>query len=220
MGSIGDRRGTCRHGTEGANMIEPREYADKIRASWRNSTQGILDTCKVAHEARSNGALRDVANELVGVMDRATLAKLAIIGETSWPAHAADVLPPHWGTIYELTKLDPAELSNRLVDGSITPRVQRKTISGWRKGWTTIPTSSPLPTAIPPGWDGVERRKNAPALVKAADSLDSVVAFCEGARKAGKPNEYVGKVKPARLTMAIAFLQAVLAAEQQGSSKP
>src|SRR5579859_1884347 len=200
MGSIGDRRGTCRHGTEGANMIEPREYADKIRASWRNSTQGILDTCKVAHEARSNGALRDVANELVGVMDRATLAKLAIIGETSWPAHAADVLPPHWGTIYELTKLDPAELSNRLVDGSITPRVQRKTIAEWRKGGT-LNALPPMPTTtVPPvpGWDGVERRKNAPALVKAADSLDSVVAFCEGARKAGKPNEYVGKVKPAR----------------------
>jgi hypothetical protein len=43
-------------------------------------------------------------------------------------------LPPSVFTLYELTKLPDAMLREKLKDGSITPRLERKEVAGWRRG--------------------------------------------------------------------------------------
>jgi hypothetical protein len=39
------------------------------------------------------------------------------------------VLPPHWGTLYELTKLSDDEFEEKLADGTINPEMERKDIA-------------------------------------------------------------------------------------------
>jgi hypothetical protein len=40
------------------------------------------------------------------------------------PTHVS-LLPPHWGTLHALTKLDPDEFDEKLTDGTINPEMTR-----------------------------------------------------------------------------------------------
>lgn len=167
----------------------PQDYAKAIRDAWRGSTQSVLDACKAAKEAKYAKCLYETSNELVGVVDRSTLVKLARIGECAvfYQPGAASVLPQSWGTLYELVKLGDAELQARW--GDITPALQRKVVAKWR---------FLKPPQMPP-------QQNAPA----PKTLEGAVKTLDALRKAGKPADYVGQIKPGQLRAAIMFLQAI-----------
>lgn len=44
------------------------------------------------------------------------------------PTHVSH-LPPHWGTLYELTKLPDDVFQTKLADGTIHPEMQRKDVA-------------------------------------------------------------------------------------------
>jgi hypothetical protein len=186
-------------------MSDPQILAGEIKDAWRGSTEGVLRACKAAATARATGCLSVVIAELTGIVDPSTLRRLAIIGECAHIQAANPAsLPPNWGTLYELTKLDETDFRSKCSFGSITPALQRGTVTGWLKTakvatqTTTAAAGSPSP---------------APANVKVALTLESALDMLDTLRQSGKPVEYVGKVKPARIQLAIAFLQAILAAE-------
>jgi hypothetical protein len=43
-------------------------------------------------------------------------------------AHVS-LLPPSWGTLYEISKLDDASFAAKIADGTINPEAQRKDIA-------------------------------------------------------------------------------------------
>lgn len=183
--------------------MTPEQFADTIQAEWRGSTEAVLRACKAAADARAAGCLTGVESELKArrVLDPSTLRRLAIIGERPDILAIGHRLPPRWGTIYELTKLKPTDLADKLRDDAINPSMERSTVTGWLR--PALPTPTPTPT--PAG-----------NVVSLPDALRQLTKL----RKDHKPSEFVGECKPAELRMAIAFLQAVADAQkaQQGST--
>jgi hypothetical protein len=186
--------------------MQPQDYATAITASWRGSTQAILDACNAAMQAKADGCLASVAALVSATVDRSTLARLAIIGECR-ALYAADpaMLPPAWGTLYEMTKV--ANLADRLASGEINPRIARSVVTSWHRA------PNPAAGAI------VASTTAAPATVPA--TLEDVIGVLGKMRKAGaKPADMVGKVKPADLRLAITFLQAIEAASKVAGATP
>jgi hypothetical protein len=198
------------YGAGGAVMSDPQTLAGEIKDAWRGSTESVLRACAKAAEARSDGCLNDVAGELRGVVDPSTLRRLAIIGECAHIQAANPAsLPPSWGTLYELTKLAEGAFRARYAAGEITPGLQRGTVAGWLKDAkdARVAVQTAIAAALAPF------PNPAPAKAQGALTVEGALDILDTLRQSGKPAEYVGKVKPARIQLAIAFLQAILAAE-------
>lgn len=178
---------------------EPKDYAAAITKAWKGSTQNILDACSAAMMAKADGVLGDVTSLCAGVVDRSTLARLALIGECR-DLYAVDAatLPPAWGTLYELTKVP--NLADKIASGEVTPTIQRSVVTGWYR----VPKANGAAVAA--------------AVAGQPATLGGAIKTLEGLRKAGaKPADLVGQVKPGQIRLAIAFLQAIEAATKQAA---
>jgi N6-adenosine-specific RNA methylase IME4 len=108
-------------------------WAARITARWRDTVDGIIDTALLivaAKEALPHGEFGKMIE--AGLPFSASTARrlmaIAMDPRISNRAHV-HVLPPHWGTLYEITKLDDAQFEARVADGSIRPDMERRDIA-------------------------------------------------------------------------------------------
>jgi hypothetical protein len=112
---------------------ERTQWAARISAAWQQSVTSIIETGRLLTEAKA--ALDH--GEWLPMMEsdlpfqRNTAQRLMKIAADSRLANRAHVplLPPSWGTLYELTKLDDDTFDQKLRDGSINPEMQRKDVA-------------------------------------------------------------------------------------------
>src|SRR5271165_651243 len=112
---------------------ERTQWAARISAAWQQSVTSIIETGRLLTEAK--GAL-DHGEWLPMVetdlpFQRNTAQRLMKIAADSRLANRAHVplLPPSWGTLYELTKLDDDTFDQKVRDGTINPEMQRKEVA-------------------------------------------------------------------------------------------
>jgi N6-adenosine-specific RNA methylase IME4 len=107
----------------------PRQIAD----CWRKSAKAIIETGRLI--ARAKAALEH--GEFMAMIETAlpfsagTAERLMAIAADSRLTNSAHgpILPPHWRTMYELTKLDDREFKARVKDGTINSEMERGDIA-------------------------------------------------------------------------------------------
>jgi N6-adenosine-specific RNA methylase IME4 len=108
-------------------------WAERITACWRQSVDGIFATGRLlaeAKEALPHGEFRAMCADKLPFKPRMVqmlmaIAKDARLSNAQYVAH----LPPSWGTLYDLTRLDDAALDARILDGTINPAMERKAVA-------------------------------------------------------------------------------------------
>jgi N6-adenosine-specific RNA methylase IME4 len=109
-----------------------RAWADRIAAAGRSTIDGILAVGRLLSEAKAQ-LPRGEFEAMIGrdlpfkPSTAQRLMKIAADERLSNPAHV-QLLPPHWGTLYELSKLDDARFAAKLKSGEIHPDMQRRDI--------------------------------------------------------------------------------------------
>lgn len=110
------------------------DWTQRITAAWNKSRDSIIETGRLLIEAKvklPHGAFEVmVENELP--FKPSTAQRLMIIARDQRlvnPAHV-QLLPPNWGTLYELSRLPDDRFHELIEDGTIHPEMQRKDVSG------------------------------------------------------------------------------------------
>jgi MT-A70/Protein of unknown function (DUF3102) len=101
-----------------AGPLTAGEYAEKITSSFRQSVRSIIETGTWIARAKASlphGDFGAMIKTQLPFKETTAQRLMAIAADTrlSNPAHAQH-LPPHWGTLYELSKLDDATFEARL----------------------------------------------------------------------------------------------------------
>jgi hypothetical protein len=133
-------------------------WVGKIKTAWQKSVAAIIETGQVLIEAKAalpHGAFEAMVR-LKLPFDASTARRLMMIANHPIISDRAHVhaLPSAWGTLYELTKVDDAELAARIDDGTINPKMQRKNVAELR-GIERKPTPKPkadkptVPSGLP-----------------------------------------------------------------------
>jgi len=108
-------------------------WAERIAAAWQSSLDGIFEVGRLLAEAKAalpHGAFeRMVESELP--FSPSTAQRLMIVASDQRLANPAHVqlLPPAWGTLYELTKLPDDAFDDAIERGIIRPDMQRKDLA-------------------------------------------------------------------------------------------
>jgi N6-adenosine-specific RNA methylase IME4 len=118
-------------------VVEPRtaeEFAERIAASWRSSVEAIIEVGRLLAAAKAqleHGEFESMITQRLP-FGRRTAQRLMAVGRDERITNATHVshLPPSWGTLYELTKLDDAQFEAKISDGTIRPEMQRQDIVG------------------------------------------------------------------------------------------
>lgn len=110
------------------------QYAKAITEAWQKSVDGIIEAGRLLIEAKADPELKhgefEAMVNLKLPFTPSTARMLMIIARNSELAKRehVHVLPPSWGTLYELTKLPPETLRTCIEDGRITPKLERKDV--------------------------------------------------------------------------------------------
>jgi N6-adenosine-specific RNA methylase IME4 len=121
-------------------------WAKKITNAWRDTVEsaleGIFETGRLLNDAKrelnedgkGHGkwlALIETPGKLPFKKRTAQhLMQIAAWAEKIFPkAQCVALLPPHWGTLYEITKLSDDVFFAKLADGTINPEMQRKDVA-------------------------------------------------------------------------------------------
>jgi Protein of unknown function (DUF3102) len=113
-------------------------WAVRIESAWRGAVEGVLETGRLLTEAKAalpHGAFTAmIETDLPFKPSTAQrLMRIAADERLSNPAHVQH-LPPHWGTLYELTKLSNEQFEAGLASGGIHPRWSAETLLAPRNG--------------------------------------------------------------------------------------
>jgi N6-adenosine-specific RNA methylase IME4 len=108
-------------------------WAAEIIRAWQSSLHGIFDTGNALIEAKTSlphGEFEAMVRTDLpfGLRTAQMLMKVADDRRLTNTKHVS-LLPPSWGTLYQLTKLDDDEFAVRLADGTIHPEMERKDIA-------------------------------------------------------------------------------------------
>lgn len=167
-----------------------RAWVTRITACWRGSVELILEAGRLltaAKELLPHGAFGQMMDaELpfsASTADR--LMKIAADTRISDPAHV-QYLPPSWGTLYELTKLDDVRFKRGIADGTIHPDMYRRDIL-MIEGASSAP--SPIPESAPAEGGPEAYAAAAKALRAEADRL-----ALEAAEKRRVADEYAAQL--------------------------
>jgi hypothetical protein len=112
---------------------ERNQWATRISTAWQKSVESIIETgglliaAKAALDHGQWGQMvesdlpfsRQTAHKLMKIADDARLSNVAHVRH----------LPPSWGILYELTKLDDDTFDQKLRDGTIRPDMHRKDVA-------------------------------------------------------------------------------------------
>jgi hypothetical protein len=128
--------GEAQRGARGALVeIEPRtasEYAERIASCWRKSVEAIFEVGRLlirAKEQLAHGEFEAMVESRLpfGASTGQRLMIIARDARLSNPAHV-QLLPPSWGTLYELTKLNDRQFEQGVKSGVIRPDMERKAV--------------------------------------------------------------------------------------------
>jgi N6-adenosine-specific RNA methylase IME4 len=111
----------------------PAQWAKQITEAWREGVRAIFAVGRLlakAKDALEHGDWEDMCERRLPFTAGTASRLMAIAADErlSNPAHVP-LLPPHWGTLYELTKLDNKEFKARIKDGTIRPDMERRDIA-------------------------------------------------------------------------------------------
>lgn len=112
--------------------IPAAEWAAKITASWRESVGAILNVGKLLSESKDALGLKSwekMCNDDLPFSSGTAYRLIAISTDPRILAHVPK-LPPHWGTMHELTKLTDEQFDDMLSDGTINPEMDRRDVTG------------------------------------------------------------------------------------------
>lgn len=109
------------------------DWAARISSCWRESLDAIFTAGRLITEAKSalsHGEFRELISKKLPFSARTAQRLMAIAadGRLSDATHVS-LLPPHWGTLYEITRLDDDQFEKRIQDGTIRPDMDRKDIA-------------------------------------------------------------------------------------------
>jgi hypothetical protein len=107
-------------------------WAEKINGAWKRSIAEVFQVGVLllqAKEAVPHGDFEDLIKTKLE-FSPATARKLMAVAADERIAKRAQgaILPEHWTTLYELTKLDDAQFEQALKDGTINPDMERKDV--------------------------------------------------------------------------------------------
>jgi N6-adenosine-specific RNA methylase IME4 len=110
----------------------PDTWAQAIAATFRMSVDAILMTGRLLVEAKAalpHGSFIAMVDTKLPFHKR-TAQMLMAIGEDArlTETNHGSLLPPHWRTLYELTRLDDDTLAARFADGTIRPEMERSEV--------------------------------------------------------------------------------------------
>lgn len=132
------------------------DYRSRIIAAWNKSVDGIFEIGDLLIEARTNlddEEFHALRNDLPFEPRAAQrLEKMASDKRLRLP-EVRKLLPPHWGTIEQLSLCDDEEFDEAIKQGVVTPDLERKTIVAFRKRKSSKsqqvqPTTSAVSTPI------------------------------------------------------------------------
>jgi hypothetical protein len=107
-------------------------WAERIRHAWQQGLTAIIESGRLlsaAKAALSHGEWEAMCADSLpfSASTAQRLMAIAADGRITNPAHVQD-LPPHWGTLYELTKLTDDEFKQGIEAGAIRPDMERKAL--------------------------------------------------------------------------------------------
>ena len=139
------------------------QWATYIGNCWHHAVEGVIETGRMLIDAQDNlehgEFLPMVKNDLPFGEDTAqrlmALARHPVISNAAHARH----LPPHWMTLFEMTRLPPKEVADRIANGTINNKTTRKQVRDLRvaatatkatekKGNVVPLTTKPLPTNV------------------------------------------------------------------------
>lgn len=105
-------------------------HRDRIANAWGKQVHSIIETGQALVDAKAeleHGSFEAMVQSKLP-FTKSTAHRLRVIAENEILSKMAHVplLPPSWGTLYELTKLPDEVLIAALKDGSIHPKMERK----------------------------------------------------------------------------------------------
>jgi Protein of unknown function (DUF3102) len=113
----------------------PIAWTAQITSAWSKSVDSILEVGRLLIEAKAelpHGEFQTMIDfELP--FSPGTAQRLMSIGADPRLAAHVLLLPPSWGTLYELTKLPALEFDQLIADGTITPNLERRTIEEYQR---------------------------------------------------------------------------------------
>src|SRR5438132_1611612 len=117
-------------------------WATKIAGAWQKTTAAVIETGLLLIEARralGRGAFDTMVHTNLPFSERTAqrLMRIASHPVLSNPTRVS-LLPPSWGTLYELTKVSSEVLEAKIEDGTITPNLERADVK--RKVLAQTPT--------------------------------------------------------------------------------
>jgi len=118
------------------------EFVHVIRAAWRKGVDSILETGDLLRQAKDElpfGAWEEMCATRLP-FDKSSVERLMAIARDPVLSNPAlgPLLPPHWRTLYELTKVDKKlgerTLAAKLQDGTINAATQRPQVAELLRG--------------------------------------------------------------------------------------
>jgi N6-adenosine-specific RNA methylase IME4 len=113
-------------------------WATRISESWGNVFQAVIDTGRALIEAKAalpHGAFESMIESDLPFGSRTAqrIMKIACDPRITNPTHVS-VLPPQWGALYELTRLDDTTFAAAVGDGRISPDMERSAAAMLARG--------------------------------------------------------------------------------------
>jgi N6-adenosine-specific RNA methylase IME4 len=113
------------------NATTVAQWANLIQAAWQESVRAIIETGRLIEQAKK--ALTD--GDFDGMVKASlpfatnTAYRLMAISRDPKILRSMQILPPHWRTLYELTKLSDDQFKDAADAGTINPEMARGDIS-------------------------------------------------------------------------------------------
>lgn len=108
----------------------PDQWAEVVRADLGQAVTGFVNAGRHLAEAKAqirHGEWEGWCRERVGISERTAHRLMEISRHVAIanPTHVS-VLPPSWGTLYELSRLDAPLLESAIAAGDVHPELERK----------------------------------------------------------------------------------------------
>lgn len=105
-------------------------YRERVLRSWRDAVEGIIECGRILLEAKKalpHGAWLALIGEELPFGPRTVQKLMAIAGDARFTEQRLpeSYLPPHWSTLYELTRLDDDAFKALIDQGVIRPELSR-----------------------------------------------------------------------------------------------
>lgn len=109
------------------------DFACRIIACWQRSAEAFIETGRILTEAKAalpHGDFLQMVEAELPFDKRVAQMLMKIAGDKRLTdTNNVSLLPAHYSSLYELTKLDDRQFGARVADGTIRPTMERKEIT-------------------------------------------------------------------------------------------